>query len=425
MTGPPDPARVLVVGCGFGGFHAARHLARRLPPGSEVTVVAPSDHLLYTPLLPEVAGGVLDPRDITVALAGRLRARTVLGRVQDIDLDRRVAVAVDPEGRVHELGWDRLVLAAGSVAREVPIPGLATHATAFKSTADATFLRDRVLAQLQLATTTDDPALRAARSTFVVIGAGFAGTELTAFLERLGAAFARRSPHPVSPRWVLVDASQHVLPELGARLGSQARRVLRRRGVDVRLSTAVAEVSAAGVTTTDGAFIAARTVAWCGGVAPHPLASALGVPLDRGRLPVDDRLAVLGVPGVFALGDLAAVPDLTRPGRHTAPTAQHAMRQGRTVARAVAASLGHGTARAYRHHDLGLAADLGGWHGIARPLGLPVTGPAARVAARGYHLSAIPGNRARVAASWLTGAGRSPLLVHLDLSERPAWPDPS
>ena len=128
---------------------------------------------------------------------------------------------------------------------------------------------------------------------------------------------------------------------------------------------------------------------------------------------------MIGVPGVFAVGDLAAVPDLTRPGLHTAPTAQHAMRQGRAVARTVAASLGHGTARAYRHRDLGLAADLGGRQGIARPLGIPLTGLAARAAARGYHLAAIPGNRSRVAAGWLVAAGRSPLLVHLDLLGQP------
>ncbi len=424
MAARSDPARVLVVGCGFGGFHAVRHLERRLGPAAEVTVVAPTDHLLYTPLLPEVAGGVLDPRDITVPVTGRLRARMVLGRVQDLDLARRVAVSTDPEGRVRELAWDRLVLAAGSVARAVPVRGLAEHAVAFRTTADATYLRDRVLQQLQLAAGTDDRAERAERSTFVVIGAGFAGTELTAFLQRLAASFARRhhGAHRLTPRWVLVDAGPRVLPEVGERLGARALRVLRRRGVEVRLGTTVAEVSSGGVRTGDGDVVASRTVVWCGGVAPHPLAQALGLPLDHGRLPVDDRLQVVGAPGIFALGDLAAVPDLTRPGWSTAPTAQHAMRQGRTVARSVAASLGRGRSRAYRHHDLGLAADLGGWQGVARPLGLPVSGPAARVAARGYHLSALPGNRARVATSWLTGAGRAPLLVHLDLPERPAWP---
>jgi NADH dehydrogenase len=418
----PNPSRVLIVGCGFGGFYAARALERRLPRRDvETTVVSPTDHLLYTPLLPEVAGGVLDPRDITVPLAGALRSRLVLGRVLDVDLDRRVAITTDPEGSRRELGWDRLVLAAGSVPRTPPVPGLAQHAIGFKTTAEAAYLRDHVLRQLELAATTDDPRSRAERSTFVVIGAGFAGTELVAFLQRLTVAFARHrtAGHPVTPRWVLVNAAPQVLPELGPRLGAAALRVLRGRGVDVRLSTTVEEVSADAVRIGDGTRIATRTVIWCAGVTPHPITHALGVPLDHGRLPVDERLAVTGVPGVFAVGDLAAVPDLTRPGLLTAPTAQHAMRQGRTVARAVAASLGHGTARAYRHHDLGLAADLGGRHGIARPLGIPLTGPAARIAARGYHLAAIPGNRSRVAAAWLVTAGRSPLLVHLDLLGQP------
>lgn len=416
------PARILVVGCGFGGFQAARRLERRLSPAdAEITVVTPRDHLLYTPLLPEVAGGLLDPRDITVPLTGRIRSRLLLGHVDDLDVRNRAAVVTDPEGRRSEVGWDRLVLAAGSVSSAVPIPGLAEHALGFKSTADAAFLRDHVLQQLQLAVATEDPVLRAERSTFVVVGAGFAGTELVAFLQRLSLAFVRRhrSGPPLTPRWVLVNATTRVLPELGERLGEKALRVLRRRGVDVRRSTAVEAVTAEGVRTDDGWTIRSRTVIWCGGVTPNPLVHSLGVPLSRGRVPVSASLAVHGVSGVFALGDLAAVPDLTRPGQDTAPTAQHAMRQGRTAGDAVVASLGRGRVRPYRHRDLGLAADLGGWQGAARPLGIPVTGLAARVAARGYHLLAIPGNRARIASSWLTGAGRDPLLVHLDLGERP------
>jgi NADH:ubiquinone reductase (H+-translocating) len=414
----PVPARVLVVGCGFGGFHAARHLERLLSPrAAEITVVSPTDHLLYTPLLPEVAGGVLDPRAITVPVAGNLRSHLVLGRVRALHVDHRVATVTDPEGCTHELGWDRLVLAAGSVPRTVAIPGLAEHAIGFRTTAEAAFLRDHVLQQLELAVTTDDPRLRAARSTFVVIGAGFAGTELVAFLQRLGAAFARHraGPYALRPRWVLIDAAGQVLPELGPRLGDAALRVLRGRGVDVRLSTVVEEVSAAAVRTGDGTVIGTRTVIWCAGVTPNPVVDTLGIPLERGRVPVDERLAIPGVPGAFALGDLAAVPDLTRPGQHAALTAQHAMRQGRVVARNVAASLGVGSPRAYRHRDLGLAADLGGRQGIARPLGIPLTGLPARAAGRGYHLLALPGNRARVAATWLAAAGRPPLLVHLDL----------
>ena len=415
------PARVLVVGCGFGGFQAVRRLERRLSAReAEITVVTPQDHLLYTPLLPEVAGGLLDPRDVTVPLTGRLRSRVVLGQVEDIDLPGRTAMVADPEGRRTELGWDRLVLAAGSVSDTGRIPGLEEHAVGFKTTAEAAFLRDHVLQQLELAVSTDDPRERAERTTFVVVGAGFAGTELAAFLQRLSRAFARRRSGPaLRPRWVLVDATARVLPELGPDLGAKALRVLRRRGIDVRLSTAVHEVTATGVRTSDGGWIPSRTVVWCGGVTPHPLVRSLGLPLDRGRVRVDERLVVAGRPDVFALGDLAAVPDLTRPGHDTAPTAQHAMRQGRTVADAVVASLRGSTSRPYRHHDLGLAADLGGWHAVARPLGVPLTGPAARVAARGYHLAAVPGNRARIATSWLTGAGRPPLLVHLGHARPP------
>lgn len=410
--------RVLVVGGGFGGFHAARELERRLHPSeAEVVVVSTTNHLLYTPLLPEVAGGILDPRDVTVPLSAGLRSRLALGRVVDLGVHRRVATLIGPEGDVTEVAWDRLVLAAGSVSRIPPIPGLAEHAIGFRSTAEAAHLRDHVLQQLDLAAGTVDFALHRARSTFVVVGAGFAGTELVGFLQRLAAEHRRRNAHgsrSLAPRWVLLDAGHQVLPELGARLGDHAAEVLRRRGVDVRPSTSVEQVTADGVRTHDGRWIPTRTVIWCGGVEAHPLARSLGVPLDRGRVPVDDRLAVVGRPDVFAIGDLAAVPDVTRPGEQTPPTAQHAMRQGVVAGRNVAASLGRGSAQVYRHRDLGAAADLGGWQGAARPLGVPVTGLLARAAARGYHLTAIPGNRTRIAAAWLSRAGRPPSVAHLD-----------
>ena len=413
-----QPARVVVVGAGFGGFHAARRLEHLLPTtAAQITVVSPADHLLYTPLLPEVAGGILQPRDIAVPLTGALRSRRVPGRAVGVDLAQRYVDVQTADGHVR-LPWDRLVLAPGSVSRSLPVPGLAEHAIGFKTAAEATYLRDHVLAQLELAAATVDPALRRERSTFVVVGAGFAGTELTAFLQLLSRRLVRsaRSGKAVDPRWVLVDAGPRVLGELEPALSRRAERVLRRRGVDVRLSTTLQSVDARGVVLADGTRLPARTVVWTAGVAPSPLVATLGVPLDRGRALVDAGLRLAGHPHVFVVGDAAAVPDLTRPGTQTAPTAQHAGRQGVAAARNLAASLGVGVARPYRHHDLGLAADLGGRQGVARPLGVPVTGPAARLAARGYHLWALPANRARVAASWALTAGRGPQLVGLDLA---------
>jgi NADH:ubiquinone reductase (H+-translocating) len=199
-----------------------------------------------------------------------------------------------------------------------------------------------------------------------------------------------------------------VLPELGPELGERALRLLERRGVDVRLQVSVVSADETAVRLTDGDTIPTRTLVWGAGVVPNPLIEGLGLPTRRGRLAVEPDLSVPGADGVWAAGDAAAVPDLAvGPGPQgrpdTAPTAQHAQRQGVVMGRNIAASLGVGQPRPYKHKDLGLVADLGGWDAVAKPLGVPLTGPVAKVVTRGYHLLALPStpNRVRVATDWL------------------------
>jgi NADH dehydrogenase len=158
------------------------------------------------------------------------------------------------------------------------------------------------------------------------------------------------------------------------------------------------------VRLSDGSFVPTRSLIWCVGVRPDPLVAELGLPTARGRLVVDEFLNVPGYPDVYACGDAAAVPDLTRPGEVTGMTAQHATRQGTMVAENIAASYGRGRRRAYRHHDLGFVVDLGGLDSAANPLGLPLSGLPAKAVTRGYHLLSMPGNRVRVAADWLLDA---------------------
>jgi NADH dehydrogenase len=216
-------------------------------------------------------------------------------------------------------------------------------------------------------------------------------------------------------RWLLVDVAPRVLPELDARLSRAADRVLRRRGVEVLTGTSVREATRFGVELTSGATVPSRTLVWCVGVRPDPLVGAIGLETVRGRLVVEPTLAVPGRPEVFACGDAAAVPDLTRPGELTAMTAQHAERQGALAGRNVAASLGHGKMRRYSHHDLGFVVDLGGTQAAANPLGVPLSGIVAKAVTRGYHLLTLPGNRVRTAADWLLGvlAGRQSVQLGL------------
>jgi NADH dehydrogenase len=251
--------------------------------------------------------------------------------------------------------------------------------------------------------------------TFVVVGAGYTGTEVAAHGVLFTRALAREHPRLGNhcPRWLLIDIAPRVLPELDPRLSGTATKVLRERGVQVRTGTSVQEATPHGVRLSDGELLGTRSLAWCVGVRPDPLVEALGLPTDKGRLVVNEFLTVPGHPEITACGDAAAVPDLTRPGKLTAMTAQHAVRQGKLAARNIAAALGHGTRRPYRHHDLGFLVDLGGSQAAANPLHVPLAGRSAKTVTRAYHLAALPGNRIRTATDWALNAALPRQAVQL------------
>jgi NADH:ubiquinone reductase (H+-translocating) len=414
--------KVVVIGSGFGGFFAARKLQR---PDIDLTVLSATDGMLYQPLLPDVAVGALDPRSAVVPLASTLtRARIVRGHATAIDLDARTVTYTDADGGHGQLSYDRLLLAPGSVTRLLDIPGLAEHAVGLKTVTEALYLRDHLLARLETASVVTDPARRRAALTFVVVGAGYAGVELTAQMARLTTNLLPLHPAVQADdiRWLLVDVAEAVMPELGPSLGESALQLLKKRRVDVRLGVSLTNVTESQVSLTDGSVLDCSTVIWCAGVTANPLIATLGLPTVKGRLVADDRLRVPGHPEVYAIGDAAAVPDLTKPigkdGHHPLcpPTAQHAMRQATAAARNIRADLSHGTPTPYRHHDLGLVVDLGGPDAAATPLGIHVRGRLAKLVTRGYHLYALPtaSRRVRVAIDW-TLAGRRPDDVSLGL----------
>jgi NADH:ubiquinone reductase (H+-translocating) len=426
--GPAQPGSrpgVVIVGGGFAGHSAARSLTKRVGDAAEIVLINPTDYFLYLPLLPEVAAGVIEPRRITVPLAATLPGvRVVLGEVDAVDLDQRRVGWTDPEGGHHDLGYDRLVLAAGSVNKLLPIPGVAEHAHGFRGIPEALYLRDHITRQIELAAGTDDPREREARCTFVVVGAGYTGTEVAAqgplFTDALVRQHAELRGQPV--RWLLLDLAERVLPELDPKLSRTADRVLRERGVEVRMGQSVQEATHEHVCLTTGEEVPTRTLVWCVGVRPDPLVDGIGLRTQKGRLAVDPQLTVPDHPDVFACGDAAAVPDLTRPGEVTAMTAQHAVRQGKLAGRNVAASLGHGTPRRYRHHDLGFVVELGGREAAANPLHVPLAGLVAKAVTRGYHLLSMPTNRARTAADWLLDAVLPRQTVQLGLVRAPNVP---
>ena len=402
---------VVIVGAGFAGFNAARELSSLVGDTTEIVVINSTDYFLYLPLMPQVAGGLVEPGPRVRVAAAAAAEGAFRPRHGDRGQSRaEVGELAGPDGSSGEVAYDRVILTAGSVDKLLPIPGIADYAHGFRSIAEAMFLRDEITRQLELASVATDADERAARCTFVVVGAGYTGTEVVAQGQLLTTRLAKSMPDLVGQeiRWMLLDTAPRLLPELDPRLSKTADRVLRRRGVQVRTGQSVTKAMPGHVILSTGEKVPTRCLIWCVGVRPDPLVDGLDLKTDRGRLVVDEFMSVPGAPDNYACGDCAAVPDLTRPGQVCGMTAQHAVRQGRQVARNVAASLGKGTAKPYKHHDEGFLVDLGGAAAAANPMNIPLSGPAANAVTRGYHLTAMAGNRMRVLSDWTLNAVTRP-----------------
>lgn len=404
-----------ILGGGYVGLYSALELRRRLP-GARVTLVSPRSSMTYQPFLPELAAGSLQPSDVEVPLRRALPGVDVVrGRVTGIrHAARRVRVA-PPEGAPFEVAYDQLIVGLGSVSRVLPIPGLAQVGLGFRQVEEALALHDRVLGALDAAEAAPDARARRRLLTFVFVGGGFAGVEAVAEVQDMARAALRFHPRirPDELRFVLVEATGRILPELGAAMGRRAAAHLRARGIDVRLGTTLDSCEDGRVRLSDGAEFDARTVVWTAGIAANPAMAGSDLPLDaRGRVRVGPDLHVVGpggpVAGAWAAGDCAAVPDLTSPGRLCAPSAQHAVRQGRLVGANVARALRGARPRPYRHRNLGALATLGLGKGLAHidapgPLpDLDLHGPAAWFLHRSHHVAMMPtvARRLRIVADW-------------------------
>jgi NADH dehydrogenase len=398
---------VLILGGGFGGLYAARKLERALPPhAAKVTIVSDVNFMLYTPLLPGAGAGTLEPRHVVVPLREHLeRTDLLLGHVTGADPDRREVNVTTADGDQRALGYDQLIVALGSVSRTLPIPGLREHALGFKTLSDAIALRNKIIQTLELAEATDDELARRALLTYVFVGAGYAGLEGIAELQDFAVDVLDLYPRSrvQGLRFVLVEARERVMPEISADLAAFATSELRRRGLEVRTSTTVERISGDSVELSDGELVPCRTVAWTAGVRPHPVVEKLGLPLDRtGRIVVDRFCQVEGRTDVWGIGDAAAVPDPARPGQPTPPTCQHALRQGRTVGRNVAAALGAGRPKPFTYKTLGVFVDMGRQKAVAETLGIKWRGFPAWFLARTYHMIMMPGikRQLRLIVDW-------------------------
>lgn len=425
-THSSDPAaaaptrRILIVGGGYVGMYTALGLQRRLRRDIrhgtvEVVIVDPQTHMTYQPFLPEAAAGSVEPRHVVVPLRPTLRHSTVItGAVSHIDHAARSATIEPVGGPSYTLRYDELVVAPGSVSRVLPIDGLAEHGIGFKTIGEAIQLRNHVLARLNFADSVagvsgyDDIRRRAL--TFVFVGGGYAGIEALAELENM-ARYATKYTPGVSAdemQWILVEAADRVMPEVSETMARYTLKQLRRRGIDVRLGTRLDSVSNGRATLSDGSVFESDTVVWTAGVKPSPLLKNTDLPLHRtGRVQCEATLAVTGTPNAWAAGDCAAVPDVTSsdPEALCGPSAQHAVRQAKHLARNIAASLQRQTATDYRHSYAGSVASLGLYNGVAEIYGVRLRGFVAWWMHRTYHVMKMPtaNRKIRIIADWTGG----------------------
>ena len=420
--------RILILGGGLAGAYTALHLEKRLAgvPDIEIVLAAKENFVLFTPMLQEVAASDLAVTDVVQPLRKMLRrTRLLIVDIESIDLGgKRVRLVHRGLAETFDLSCDQLVLAIGAVPNFYRIPGIEEHAVTLKTLGDAILLRNRMIEALDVADNHPDETERNAMLTIVVAGGGFAGTETAGAVNDLLREAVKLYPNLKENmlRVVLVHAGEVILPELSESLGRYAQNQLSRRGVEIRLKTAVTGYDGKNLTLNDGTKITTRLVIWTAGITPSPLLSSLPCTILRGRVLASTCLQVPDWPGVWTLGDCALVPDALKPGKFYPPTAQHAIRQAVVLARNIVAEMRGEALRPFRFKTLGMLATVGRHAGAAEIFGVKFSGIIAWWLWRAIYLSKLPGlrNKARVSLDWALD-----LVFSRDIVELPTLRSPT
>ena len=406
-AGKMKKTRVIILGGGFAGLSADMYLDKTLARrgDAEVILINRENFILFTPMLHEVAAGDLYPGDIVNPIRRILRhVKFVEAEVQAIDLSARRVRSVGGVARLAlEFEFDHLLLTLGSETNFFDLPGVSDWAVTMKSMSDAALLRNRVVALLEEANLQSDPAVRRQALTFVTAGGGFAGAETTGAINDFVRETVRYYPDLSEEliRVVIVHPGDFLLPELGEELGNYAERKLRERKVEVIKGVRVASYDGLHVTLTDGKSIPASTLIWTAGVKPSPVIAPLPGQKERGRLLVNEFLGVPGVPGLWAAGDCAAVPD-SKTGKFHPPTAQHGLREGLIAAKNIEAAILGRPPRPFVFTTLGQLATIGRRTGVAMVFGMKFSGFVAWGLWRMVYLMKLPRlpKKLRVLVGW-------------------------
>ena len=402
--------RVVILGGGFGGISTAQRLEQIFWRRSdfEIVVVSHSNYLLFTPMLAEVAASALEPQHISSPVRAALpRTRFYHAVVDTIDADAQAVRFRAGSSRLAEtVHYDHLVLALGSVPNYFGLPGMEEHSFTLKTLEDATQLRNHVIAQLEQADVTDDPVERRKHLSFVVAGGGFAGTEMVAEMFDLVHSVLRYYPSVPRQelRFMLIHSRDRILPELGPELADYAMRKLEARGIEFLLNTRVAGAGADGVLLSEEETIPAHTVVWTAGNQPNPVLESLPCERTRaGAVVAEPTLQVKGYTNVWVVGDCGHIPVPDREGEAYPPTAQHAIREGKTAASNIAALMQARPLKPFRFRTLGMLVPLGHRTGVAEIRGLRFSGLLAWLMWRGLYLGLLPGleKKVRVLFDWL------------------------
>ncbi|WP_460886175.1 NAD(P)/FAD-dependent oxidoreductase [Promicromonospora xylanilytica] len=412
---PRKVPRIVVLGGGSVGLYVARRLRKKLKKReAAIVVVDPRPYMTYAPFLPEAAAGSIDARDVVAPHRKALKGIDVLqGKVTTIEHGRK-AVKIQPEsGDEYEVTYDQLVVGLGSVSRTLPIPGLAEEAIGFKNVEEAIAVRNHVINRLDVASSTWDADLRKRMLTFTFVGGGFAGIEALAEIEDM-ARYATRQYNTIEAsdlRFVMIEGTGRILPEVTEPMGEYALAELKKRGIEFHLNTFLSSCVDGHVVTSTGVEFDTETIVWTAGVKANPvIKEASDLPYDKmGRAIVLPTLQIATedgevVEGAWAAGDCAAVPDVNNPGKFCPPNAQHAIREAVQLADNIVALYKDKPAVDYDHKNLGVVASLGLYKGVAELFGfIKLRGFFAWVAHRGYHVMAMPtGNRKiRILIGWV------------------------